>query len=128
MKNFLHKKNIFRIFFLKLLILVNFQCSTNRDRSDYITTYVSYYANKFDGKKTANGEVYRHHKMTGAHKNLPYGTKIEIINIKNSKSVIITINDRGPLKSSRELDISQAAFKKLGSLNEGILKVKYRKL
>ncbi|MNU10372.1 RlpA-like protein precursor [compost metagenome] len=51
---------------------------------------------------------------------------MEIINVENDKSVIITVNDRGPLKPSREFDLSQGAFKKIGKLNDGIIKVKYK--
>ena len=64
--------------------------------------------------------------MTAAHKTLSFGTKVEIINIENSKKVMVTINDRGPLKSGRAFDLSQGAFKKIGNLNDGILKVKYK--
>jgi len=92
----------------------------------YNFTTASYYANKFDGKKTASGEVYRHFKMTASHKTLPFGTRVEIVNVENDKSVIITVNDRGPLKPSREFDLSQGAFKKISTLNVGIVKVKYR--
>jgi rare lipoprotein A len=117
---------IFKMY-ISLLVLFVVSCrNRNSSNGSYRSTAVSYYANKFDGKKTASGETYRHSKMTGAHKSLSFGTKVEIVNIENDKSVIITINDRGPLKSSREFDISQGAFKKIASLNEGIVKVKYR--
>lgn len=102
--------------------------SSGATAGKYRSTTASYYANKFDGKKTASGETYRHSKMTGANKTLAFGTKVEIVNIENSKSVIITVNDRGPLKPSREFDLSQDAFKKIGKLNDGILKIKYRVL
>ncbi len=119
---FAFKTNIF------LLALFVVSCGSRNSSKDssYKSTTVSYYANKFDGKKTASGEVYRHYKMTGAHKSLSFGTRVEIININNDKSVIITVNDRGPLKPSREFDLSQGAFKKIANINEGILKVKYR--
>ena len=65
-------------------------------------------------------------KMTAAHKTMAFGTKVEIINIENSKKIIVTVNDRGPLKAGRAFDLSQGAFKKLGNLNEGILKVRYK--
>lgn len=64
--------------------------------------------------------------MTGVNKMLPFGTKVEIVNIENDKSVVITINDRGPLRPFREFDVSQGAFKKIANLNEGIIKIKYR--
>ena len=116
--------------FLVLLSLVLYSCGANRGNahSSYQTTTVSYYANKFNGKKTASGEVYKHSKMTAAHKTLSFGTKVEIINIQNSKKVQVTVNDRGPLKAGRAFDLSQGAFRKLGNLNDGILKVKYKVL
>ena len=111
-----------------LLSIALYSCGANTgaSRSSYQSTTVSYYANKFNGKKTASGDVYKHSKMTAAHKTLSFGTKVEIINIENSKKVQVTINDRGPLKSGRAFDLSQGAFKKIGNLNDGILKVKYK--
>jgi len=64
--------------------------------------------------------------MTAAHKSLAFGTKVEIINPENSKKVIVIVNDRGPLKAGRAFDLSQGAFKKIGNLNDGVLKVKYK--
>lgn len=118
------------LLFVVLLSIFLYSCSVNKanSSSSYQSTTVSYYANKFNGKKTASGEVYKHSKMTAAHKTLSFGTKVEIINIENSKKVLVTINDRGPLKAGRAFDLSQGAFKKLGDLKEGILKVKYKVL
>ncbi|UQB67684.1 septal ring lytic transglycosylase RlpA family protein [Epilithonimonas zeae] len=116
---------VFKTYILLLTIFV-ISCGSRNSGSGYKSTSVSYYANKFDGKKTASGETYRHSKMTGAHKSLSFGTRVEIVNVENDKSVIITVNDRGPLKPSREFDLSQGAFKKIANLNAGIIKVKYR--
>ena len=120
----------FNLLFLVLLSIVLYSCSVNKGNANasYQSTTVSYYANKFNGKKTASGEVYKHSKMTAAHKSLAFGTKVEIINVENSKKVVVIINDRGPLKSGRAFDLSQGAFKKIGELKEGILKVKYKVL
>lgn len=113
--------------YISLFALFVISCgSRNSSNGSYKSTTVSYYANKFNGNKTASGETYRHSKLTGAHKSLSFGTRVEIVNIENDKSVIITVNDRGPLKPSREFDLSQGAFKKIANLNEGIVKVKYR--
>ncbi|QOW09192.1 septal ring lytic transglycosylase RlpA family protein [Kaistella flava (ex Peng et al. 2021)] len=116
------------LLFVALLSIALYSCSANRGNANasYQSTTVSYYAKKYNGKKTASGEVYRPTKMTAAHKTLSFGTKVEIINIENSKKVIVTINDRGPLKAGRAFDLSQGAFKKIGNLNDGILKVKYK--
>jgi rare lipoprotein A len=128
-------KTFYKIFqyvlktYILLLVVFVISCgsrNSSNHSSGYRSTTVSYYANKFDGKKTASGEVYRHYKMTASNKNLPFGTRVEIINVDNEKSVIITVNDRGPLKPSREFDLSQGAFKKIANINEGIVKVKYR--
>ena len=124
----LHKS--LNLLFIVLLSIVFYSCGANRGNanSSYQSTTVSYYANKFNGNKTASGEVYKHSKMTAAHKTLSFGTKVEIINIENSKKVLVTINDRGPLKAGRAFDLSQGAFKKIGNLNDGILKVKFKVL
>ena len=120
-------KNALRILSLIIFSIFLHSCATNSPMSSgYKTTTVSYYANKFEGRKTASGEIFRQSKMTAANTSLPFGTKVEIINLQNSKKVVVTVNDRGPLKPSRAFDLSQGAFKKIGSLNSGILKVKYR--
>lgn len=120
-------RNSFKIYiFLLALFVVSCGSRNSSNNSGYKSTTVSYYANKFNGNRTASGETYRHSKMTGAHKSLSFGTRVEIINVENDKSVVITVNDRGPLKPSREFDLSQGAFKKIGKLNDGILKVKYK--
>ncbi|WP_169463283.1 septal ring lytic transglycosylase RlpA family protein [Kaistella palustris] len=116
------------LFVLVLTTTALYSCSARSVNTDssYRSTTVSYYADKFNGKQTASGEVYRHSKMTAAHKSLAFGTEVEIINPENSKRVVVTVNDRGPLKAERTFDLSQGAFKKLGDLKEGILKVKYK--
>ena len=114
------------LMFLVLLIMTS--CGSSRNAGDYNNTTVSYYADRFSGKKTASGEVYRHHKMTASHRNLPFGTRVEIINSNNNKKVHVTVNDRGTLKPSRAFDLSQGAFKKIADLNEGVIKVRYRVL
>jgi len=116
----------FKIYIYLFALFVISCGSSNSANGSYKSTTVSYYANKFNGNKTASGEIYRHSKMTGAHKSLTFGTRVEIVNIENDKSVIIIVNDRGPLKPSREFDLSQGAFKKIANLTEGLVKVKYR--
>lgn len=123
------KSNFKQPFLIVLILLLMMNCggnSASKSSSGYRTTTVSYYADKFDGRKTSSGETYTHSKHTASNKTLSFGTRVEIININNDKSVIITVNDRGPLKPSREFDLSQGAFKKIANLNEGIVKVKYR--
>lgn len=70
----------------------------------------SYYSSKLNGRKTASGTVFNNNKLTAAHKKLPFGTKIKVTNVKNKKSVVVTVNDRGPHSKTREIDLTQKAF------------------
>lgn len=84
----------------------------------------SYYADKFNGRKTASGEKFSNAKHTAAHRSLAFGTKIKVTNMANNKSVTVTVNDRGPQKQSRELDLSKSAFMEItDNKNHGTLKV-----
>ena len=86
---------------------------------------VSYYSDKFNGRKTANGATFSNNKLTAAHRTLPFGTKLKVTNIANNQSVIVEVNDRGPQKTSRELDLSKRAFMEItDNKNHGTLKVK----
>ncbi|HAK44514.1 MAG TPA: septal ring lytic transglycosylase RlpA family lipoprotein [Spirochaeta sp.] len=69
----------------------------------------SWYGGKFQGRKTANGEVFDTNKMTAAHKTLPFDTVVKVTNLKNNKSVLVRINDRGPFVEGRVIDLSRAA-------------------
>lgn len=84
----------------------------------------SYYADKFVGRTTANGEIYEHTKLTAAHKKLPFGTKVKVTNLSNKKTIIVVINDRGPFVKDRIIDLSKSGAKKLDFINQGITKVK----
>lgn len=86
---------------------------------------VSWYGGKFHGRLTSSGERYDMNAYTAAHKSLPFGTKVKIINPKNGKEVIVRITDRGPFVPKREFDLSKAAFAELASLNSGVLNVQY---
>ena len=86
--------------------------------------YASYYSYEFHGKKTANGEIFDKDKPSAAHRTLPLGTIARVTNLKNGKSIILRINDRGPFKSGRILDLSYAAAVQLDFVKEGITKVR----
>lgn len=79
------------------------------------TAHASYYADKFQGRKTASGIRYDRKKFTAAHKKLPFGTKLKITNEVNGKSVIVVVTDRGPFVKSREIDLSKRAFMEIAS-------------
>jgi rare lipoprotein A len=88
------------------------------------TGKASFYADKFDGVTTASGEKYRHNKLTGAHKTLPFGTKVRLTNLANNQTVEVLINDRGPWVEGRIIDVSRAAAEQLGFVNKGLADVK----
>lgn len=85
---------------------------------------ISYYAEKFHGRKTASGAIFDKHAMTAAHRSLPFGTRVEVTNLENGKSVTVEINDRGPYAENRILDLSPAAARKLGMMGAGTVKAK----
>lgn len=84
----------------------------------------SYYAKKFDGRRTANGEIYRASKYSAACNVLPLNTWVKITNLKNKRSVIVKINDRLHAKNMRLVDLSRIAASELGYLSRGLTKVK----
>jgi rare lipoprotein A len=84
----------------------------------------SFYANKFEGRKTANGEIFSHKKLTAACNVLPLGTWIKVTNIRNGKSVIVKTNDRLHPKMKRIVDLTMLAAKKLDFVSAGLTKVK----
>ncbi|PSV20862.1 septal ring lytic transglycosylase RlpA family lipoprotein [Photobacterium leiognathi subsp. mandapamensis] len=88
----------------------------------------SYYADKYQGRKTASGQRYDKNKRTAAHRTLPFGTRVKVTNLANNKSVIVTINDRGPYSKGRVIDLSRSAFSAIGKTSSGILKVKVETL
>ena len=84
----------------------------------------SYYAHEFDGRTTANGEVYDMNALTAAHRSLPFGTLLRITNVENGKSVVVRINDRGPFVEGRIIDLSLGAAKAVGMIQHGTAMVK----
>ena len=90
------------------------------------TGQASFYADMFSGRKTASGATFRQNKLTAAHKTLPFGTKVKVINLTNGKKVKVRINDRGPFVQGRIIDLSKKAAKKLNMINSGVAEVKLR--
>lgn len=88
----------------------------------------SYYHSKFNGRKTASGEIYQQTAFTAAHKTLPMNSYALVTNLKNNRQVIVRINDRGPFSGSRIIDLSRAAAKEIGMLNTGTAQVKIEAL
>lgn len=84
----------------------------------------SYYANKFRGRPTASGVPYRPSKMTAAHNTLPFGTRIRVTNVRNGRSVNVTVNDRGPHVAGRIVDVSGKAARRLDLVRAGVVPVR----
>ena len=83
----------------------------------------SWYGEEHQGKPTASGELFDLHGLTAAHRNLPLGSTVKVTNLKNQKSVLLRVNDRGPRNRRRLIDISWAAAKQLGFLKAGLARV-----
>jgi len=83
----------------------------------------TYYASKFHGRRTSNGDIFSNNKMTAAHLKLPFGTLVTVTNLDNGRSVVVRVNDRGPHSKSFMIDVSQAAAKELGFYGKGVANV-----
>lgn len=89
-------------------------------RADTSTGVASFY---WQGQKTASGERFNPGAMTAAHRTLPFGTKVRVTNLRNGRSVVVRINDRGPFVRGRVIDVSKAAASELGFTGNGITRV-----
>ena len=92
----------------------------------YEVGIASWYGPGFDGRHTANGEIYDMNGISAAHKTLPFGTIVQVVDLSTGKSVVVRINDRGPFIDGRIIDLSKGAAEKLGIIDKGITKVGLR--
>ncbi|MBI2995406.1 MAG: septal ring lytic transglycosylase RlpA family protein [Candidatus Melainabacteria bacterium] len=90
--------------------------------------HASWYGSKWHGKRTSSGEKFSKNKLTAAHKTLPFNTMVLVTNLKNNKSVMVRINDRGPFIRDRIIDLSEKAAERIDSKKEGIAYVKLQVL
>ena len=110
------------IMMISTLGLFSFKTSTDDAKK---TSFASFYHDKFNGKKTASGDIFSNEKLTAANRTLPFGTMVKVTNLRSGKSVVVEINDRGPFHSSRALDLSKAAFDAIGNISRGTMPVEY---
>ena len=97
------------------------KAATGERKANGVATY---YHNKFNGRKTASGEVFSNQKLTAAHRTLPFGTQLRVTNPLNGKSVVVKVNDRGPFTKGKDLDLSHKAFMQItDNPNKGNLSV-----
>jgi len=92
----------------------------------YEVGIASWYGPGFDGNLTANGETYDMHGVSAAHKTLPFGTVVRVIELDTRRSIVVRINDRGPFVEGRIIDLSKGAAEELGIVNKGITRVGLR--
>jgi rare lipoprotein A len=107
-----------------LLCILDTTCWAQKGNQFSEEGKASFYSNAFVGRKTANGEKFSQEKFIAAHKSLPFGTWVKVVNLQNKRSVIVRINDRGPFITGRVIDLSKSAAKQIGNLNEGIYRVR----
>jgi len=88
------------------------------------TGSASWYGDEFADRPTASGERYDPDKLTGAHRTLPLGSRVRVTNLLNGRSVLVTINDRGPYHHRRDIDLSYGAARALGMIRRGVTRVR----
>ncbi|ANF23685.1 septal ring lytic transglycosylase RlpA family protein [Stutzerimonas stutzeri] len=88
----------------------------------------SYYGNQHHNKLTASGERFDQNVLTAAHRTLPFGTRVRVTNTRNSQSVVVRINDRGPFVRGRIIDLSKAAFERIASTRAGVIRVRLERV
>lgn len=84
----------------------------------------SFYGSRHHGRQTANGERFDKHALTAAHKTLPFGSRVRVINLANQRAVVVRINDRGPYARGRIIDLSEQAARELGMIRDGVVMVR----
>ena len=106
--------------FLLVLWAISFQAQEKYTK----TGIASFYSEKFEGRQTANREIYYHAKRTAAHRTLPFGSIVKVTNVENNKYVVVRINDRGPFVDNRIIDLSKSAAMELDIIKNGLAKVR----
>lgn len=92
------------------------------------TGKASWYGTQHHGKRTASGEPFDQHALTAAHRTLPFGTRVKVTNLNNQRSVVVRINDRGPFRRGRDIDLSRAAAEQLDLIRTGVAPVRLEPL
>ena len=110
-----------RIFLILSFLLASFSIAFSQQSQ---TGEATYYSDKYQGRKTASGELYDRSKYTAAHRTLPFGALVQVTNIKSGQSVVVKINDMGPSKESRIIDLSYAAAEAIGVVRAGVAQVR----
>jgi rare lipoprotein A len=119
----IHLFPIFPVFCIGILLIFLTSCSLFHRYPDSGNAVASWYGAEFHGKPTSSGEIFNMYAFTCAHREYPFGTKLKVTNIVNSRTVHCLVNDRGPFVSGRDLDLSYAAAREIGLIGAGTAKV-----
>ena len=106
-----------------LIISNNLFCQDTLKHRDVITGTASFYAKKFNGRRTTSGAIFSNDSLTGAHKKIKFGTYVRVRNLKNDSTVVVKITDRLPQKSKRTIDLTRRAAQQLNFIQSGLTKV-----
>ena len=113
-----------RVASLAMIVVLAYGCATTRPQepgpSDTLQGVASWYGEEFAGRTTANGEIFDPSLLTAAHRSLPFGTVLDVTNLKTAQTVRVRVNDRGPYIGGRIIDLSYAAAKEIGLIEPGI--------
>lgn len=112
-----------KICMLIVMLVCVFSLSFGVESSNKELGKASYYAEFFEGRQTANGEIFTNSELTAAHKELPMGTLVRVTNTGNGKTVDVRINDRGPFVSGRVIDLTEKAFDQIADRKLGVVNV-----
>ena len=115
-------KTILKAGFLIVILLIG-TTSAFANKNYEAQGKASYYANKFNGRRTSSGEIFSQDSLTCAHRTLPFGTYLKVKNKNNGKEVIVRVTDRGPFIKGRVVDLSRAAAEQLEMINAGVVRV-----
>lgn len=111
-----------RVLTVTFLLLIIYGCE--KSPPPYQTGMASFYSDSFEGKLTANGEIFSNSEMTAAHRTLSFGSRVRVTNLKNGRVAVVRITDRGPFVEGRILDVSLAAATQLDFVDDGLAEVR----
>lgn len=121
-----------RLLLLALSVLLLSACASSRTSSDghdyRAEGQASWYGSQHHGKRTASGERFDQNALTAAHRSLPFGTRVKVTHLGNGRTVVVRVNDRGPVSRKRIIDLSKAAAERLGMLRQGVAPVRLEAL
>ena len=92
-------------------------------KADSKTVTASFYSTRYNGRRTASGQRFSSSSLTAAHRSLPFGTRVKLTNVKNNRSVVVRVTDRGPFVKGREISVTRLAARRLGFIRAGTTEV-----